>query len=276
MKSSIPNFSAMGCKFFQPFLQHHLQMQYFRLYTLKLVSTLNKAKCSCRLETGITHQYKAHKQKGSRHILTFIVCSELIRKYREARFSSSMVFRGCGGYFSFSCCLTFVTWMVINMYDKTNTGLSICPITDFKEDSQLQLVPRCTSHMLWQHMYNQTNDPACQMNSDYILNREIVKLNKNYECTKSFVSYIQLKLAMPSSDLWEQLIDQNSSGSCACISQYLSTTNPSVGNCSQNEGKMETHNKQIPPWAQKTTRYCYINISTPGKDHNLRQDSCHL
>lgn len=41
--------------------------------------------------------------------LTFIVCAELILKYLDARFSSSMVFNGCGGYFSFSCCLTLVT-----------------------------------------------------------------------------------------------------------------------------------------------------------------------
>lgn len=84
------------------------------------------------------------------------------------------------------------------------------------------------------------------MNSDYFQSLQLVKVNKNYECTKSFISYIQLKLAMPSSDLWEQLIDQNSSGSCACISQYLSTTNPSVGNCSENQGKMEIDKNCLP------------------------------
>ena len=167
----------------------------------------------------------------SQHLLAFIVRSELILKYREARFSSSIVLRGWGGYFGFSRGFTSVTWMVkICIISKKKNDFSICK-PQFGEHLRLQLVPRCTSHILWQHMYNQTNVPACQVNSDY---KQLIKLNNNCECTKSFAYYSHLKLAMPSSDLWEQLINQNSSGSCACLSQYLSTTNPSVGNCRQN------------------------------------------
>lgn len=56
------------------------------------------------------------------------------------------------------------------------------------------------------------------------------------EKNSSLHTYIQLNVAMPSSDLCEQLMVQNSSGSCDCISQYRSTIKPSVGNCIESEG----------------------------------------
>jgi hypothetical protein len=58
--------------------------------------------------------------------------------------------------------------------------------------------------------------------------------------------YIQLNVAVPSSDLCEQLIVQNSSGSCACTSQYLSTIKPSVGNYTYGGGKVEMHENCMP------------------------------
>lgn len=50
-------------------------------------------------------------------------------------------------------------------------------------------------------------------------------------------NYIQLNVAVPSSELWAQLIVQNSSGSCDWFSQNLSTTKPKVGNCGQSQNK---------------------------------------
>lgn len=86
-RSLISNY--VGCKFFQLFHWHSLQMHYFLLYTLKIVNTLNKInhlEWSCRLETDITLSRK-HTNNEINGLLTFTHLHCVLRAHPEVPWS---------------------------------------------------------------------------------------------------------------------------------------------------------------------------------------------
>ena len=162
------------------------------------------------------------------------MCSELILKYLEARFWSSKVLSGYGGYFNFSWFLTFWTCSEQRSIVKNGTlGSWLFEFLTADINRKIRtrlLLPSVlphTFHRAQQHMGNQTNGHVYQEQENVTWLQEW-KYQKNLRA-----SYIQPKDAVPSSEVWVQFIVQNSSGSWAWISQKRSTMKPRVGNCNE-------------------------------------------